>query len=217
MKKRNHRVNILVWIFCCLFTGQTLAVEEVGDVTFEGLERVQGSKMAIAYKSPEADFSVYKKVMLLETYVAFKKNWKKEHRRVSKSDMNRIKKRAANLFRQVFTDVLEEGGYPVVDGADDDVLLVRPAIIELDITAPDVHTTGRSRIYITNAGNVTLYVELYDSTSGAILARGIDRKSARNSAGFRMSSSVYNSSEARKIIREWAGYLKEGLDEIQGR
>ena len=76
MKKRNHRVNILVWIFCCLFTGQTLAVEEVGDVTFEGLERVQGSKISIAYKSPEADFSVYKKVMLLETYVAFKKNWK---------------------------------------------------------------------------------------------------------------------------------------------
>ncbi|MCZ6526080.1 MAG: DUF3313 family protein [Gammaproteobacteria bacterium] len=217
MKKRNHRMNLLLWICCCLFTGHTFAVEEVGDVTFEGLERVQGSRMAIAYKHPEADFSVYSKIMLLDVYIAFKKNWKREHRRVSNSDMNRIKKRGASLFRQVFTDVLEEGGYPVVDVADDDVLLVRPAIIELDIKAPDVQTSGMSRTYVTNVGNATLYVELYDSTSGAILGRGIDRKSARNSTGFRMSSSVYNSSEARKIFREWAGYLKAGLDEIQGR
>ncbi len=216
MIKTNCRVNVL-WVCCCLLISQSFAADEVADVTFDGLKRIQGSKVALAYVDPDADFSPYKKIMLLDTYVAFKKNWKRDHRRVSNSSMKRIRNRTADLFRHVFTEGLEEGGFPVVNEAGEDVLLVRPAIIDLNVTAPDDMSPGRSHTFTTNAGAATLYIELFDSSSGAILARAIDRKSARSTPTFQLSSSVYNSREGRKIFKHWAGILRDRLNEIQGR
>ena len=40
---------------------------------------------------------------------------------------------------------LENAGYAITTEAGDDVLVLRPAIIDLDITAPDTRTPGRSR------------------------------------------------------------------------
>ena len=225
MKNTNRKLSILSWLCCCLFISPAFAKDEVPafvkddvpDVTFDGLQRVQDSKVALAYKHPDADFTGYKKIMLLDAYIAFKKNWQREHRRVSGSEMTRMKNRAADLFRHVFTVVLEEGGYPVVEQAGDDVLLVRAAIIDLDVNAPDTKEARRSRSFNANAGSATLYVELYDSNSGAILARALDRKHARRTSTFRLSSSVYNSSEGRKIIAQWAVILRDRLNEIQGR
>ena len=96
-------------------------------------------------------------------------------------------------------------------------LLVRPAIIDLDVSAPDTMTAGRSRTFTTNTGAMTLYIELHDSVTGAILARAADRKAARNSGAFSLSSSVYNSSEARKMLTVWAELLPDRLSEIRSQ
>jgi len=67
--------------------------------------------------------------------------------------MEKIKADVAELFREVFTEKLGmDGGYEIVEAAGDDVLLVRPAIIDLDITAPDTMSAGRSRTYTSSAG-----------------------------------------------------------------
>jgi hypothetical protein len=216
MVKRIRILNLLAWLCASLFVNASYAADQA-DLSYDGLERVKASKIAAAYVHPEADFSAYKKIMLLDPHVAFKKNWKKAHRGVSNSHMDRMKRRTSDLFRHVFTDVMEESGYPVVNEAGDDVLLVRPAIIDLDVSAPDKQTAGRSYTFTTNAGSATLYVELFDSSSGAILARGLDRKHARSTSTFQLSSSVYNSSEGRKIFKKWAGILRDRLNEIQGR
>jgi hypothetical protein len=185
--------------------------------SIEGLKLVPGSKAATVYADPNADFKQYGKFVILEPYVAFKKHWERDHRRVSHSEMERIKQRLAQLFVEVFSEVLEEGGFPVVTGAGDDVLVLRPALVDLDITAPDTNTAGRSRTYSTTAGAVTLYIELLDSTTGALLARAVDRKAARDYPTFQLSSSVFNSAEARKVLKYWAGLLRDRMKEIHGR
>jgi hypothetical protein len=78
-------------------------------------------------------------------------------------------------------------------------------------------TAGRSRTYVTNAGAVTIYIELLDSTTGALLARAIDRKAARDFSTFQISSSVYNSAEARRMLKAWAGLLVERFKSVHGR
>jgi len=192
--------------------------------THDGLVLVPDRKVAAAYYDPEADLSVYNKIMLLDCYVAFKKNWQRDQNRqvtsanITAEDMEKIKAAVAELFREVFAEVLQEdGGYEVVDTAGDDVLLIRPAIVDLDITAPDKPTAGRTRSYTSTAGAATVYIELFDSISGDILARAADRRGARRAGGYiSYTNRVTNTADARRMLKHWANILRTRLDEIHG-
>ena len=192
----------------------TLArADDPPDVTHDGLRRVPDAKVKLAYAKPDVDFSGYGRIVLDPVSVAFRKRWKSDHPRASNSDMDRIRRRVSELFLETFEGVLEDGGYPIVTSAGEDVLRVRGTILDLDVTAPDVGV-GRQRTYAASAGAATLVLELYDSETGEILARAVDRKKARDSAySIRMAgSSVNNVAEARNVFRLWATLLKERLD-----
>lgn len=199
--------------------------QELAEETHDGLTLVPDRKVAAAYIDSAADFSAYNKVMILDCHVAFKKNWQRDHKRagsnisVSSSDMEKIKTEVAVMFREIFAEELSgDGGYEIVDTAGDDVLLVRPAIIDLDITAPDTMSAGRSRTYTTSSGAATLFIELYDSTTGDILARAADRKAAERMGGYlSYTNRVTNQADARRMMRGWAKLLRERLDEFHGK
>jgi hypothetical protein len=198
--------------------------QEPPQETHDGLVLVPDRKIAAAYIDPDADLSAYDKIMILDCYVAFKKDWEKKKKtgsniRVSASDMERIKADTATFFRDVFTEKLaEDDGYEIVNAAGEDVLLVRPAIIDLDIAAPDTMSAGRSRTYTTTAGSATVYIELYDSVTGDILARAMDRKTARSAGGYlSYTNRVTNRSDARRMLGKWAELLRAKLDELHGK
>ena len=194
--------------------------EEVTKVTHDGLHLVPGTEVAAAWVKPDADFSSYKRIMLVDAYVAFRKNWEMEQRRssvhrVTTRDIERMKTEMAELFREVFVEELSgEDGYPVVDTAETDVLLLRPAIIDLDVTAPDVRSTARSYNFAASAGAATLFLELYDAVSGEILARVIDRQVAGETAFVQWTNKMTNRAAARDVLAEWAGLLRKRLDEF---
>jgi hypothetical protein len=153
------------------------ADDDIPEFTHDGLQRVIDSKAALAYVKPDADFSAYDRFMILDCYVAFKKDWQKDYNRdqmslsgrVTDKDVERIRNDMAELFREVFVKELsEKATYEVVDAPAGDVLLIRPAIIDLVATAPDTRSPGRSYTFVDSAGAATLYIELYDSVSGEI-------------------------------------------------
>jgi hypothetical protein len=193
--------------------------KDAPEVSHDGLVLEKGS-VDLLYVLPEADFSGYNRVVILEAYIAFKKNWKRDQnrdsrmRRVSDKDVTRMIDYGKDLFEHVFAEELEKGGYEVVDGAAEDVLLVRPAIINLDITAPDTNTAGRSTTYAASAGQATVFLELFDSVTGQILARVFDRQVDRDSGmGWGMpATSVSNQQKITRAFRYWAGLLVDGLD-----
>lgn len=198
-----------------------IAGEDEG-ITFDNLKPVEDAAMAVAYIDPDADFGAFTRVMILEPFVAFQSNWERDQRRGSRSasgrvsarDMDRIKADVASMFREVFTDVLEANdGFEVVDESDYDVLLLRPAIIDLDITAPDTNSAGRSRTFVASAGAATVYIELFDSVSGSIIGRAADRRAARNAGGsVSWSNRLMNRSEGRRMMTVWAERLRTFLD-----
>lgn len=199
-----------------------LARDDLPDTSHDGLERVPSEKVQVVYKRPGVDFSQYKRIALLDCEVAFRKNWQREHTvsgmRVSTKDMERIKKALAEDFRAIFSEELQKnGGYELVNEAADDVLVLRPAIVNLDVAAPDVMTAGRSRSFATSAGEMTLYLELYDSVSGEILGRVIDAKEARDSGYMQWQTSVSNRAEAERMLRKWAVLARQGLDRAHGK
>jgi len=187
------------------------------EVTHDGLEHVPNSKVERAWIKPGVDFSQYTEVGLLDCFVSFKRNWRMNHQGVRTRDMERIKSTLSDEFRRVFTKALENGGYPVITQADEHVLLIRPAIIDLDIAAPDTNAGGRSDSFTTSPGTMTLVIELYDSVSNEILARAIDRRRARNVGDIQWTTSVTNRDAARKILRRWANLLVSRLDEVHGK
>ena len=210
--------TFLFGLMCFLGSANLLADE--GTDLFENLVPVEDAAVAMAYIDPDADFSVFQRVMILDPYVAFRANWQRDQRRssrrinVSAADMERIKSDVAELFRDVFTERLaEDDGFEVVDAGGEDVLLLRPAIIDLDITAPDTRSPGRSRTFASSTGSATVYIELYDSLSGAILGRAADRKSVRNAGGtISWSNGVTNRADARRMMLGWADTLRAFLD-----
>jgi len=62
-----------------------------------------------------------------------------------------------------------------------------------------------------------MYIELYDSVSGEILARAIDRRADRSHGIMTWSNRATNRADAKRILRTWAGWLREGLDEVHGK
>jgi hypothetical protein len=198
----------------------TSAVAEDANTQFENLVPVDDAQVAVAYIDPNADFSVFKRVMILDTFVSFQSGWERDQRRgtrgtrISARDIDRIKTRVSELFNSVFIEVLEaDDGFEIVSEPDYDVLLVRAAIIDLDVSAPDTSSPGRSRTYTANSGAATLYIELFDSVSGQIIGRAFDRQAARNTGSMmRWTSRASNTADARRVFRGWADTFREFLE-----
>jgi hypothetical protein len=196
------------------------ALAEDNTSQFENLVAVEDAQAAAAYIDPQADFSVFKRAMILDTFVSFRSGWERDQRRgtrgtrISANDIERIKTRVSELFNSVFIEVLEaDDGFEIVSEADYDVLLIRAAIIDLDVTAPDTSGAGRSRTYTADSGAATLYIELYDSVSGQIIGRAIDRQAARSPSSFMTwTNRASNTADARRVFRGWATNLRSFLD-----
>ena len=213
-------------LFALLATGSAVEAkkpEPPAEWTHDGLHLVPGTEMAAAWVKPETDFSGYQRIMLLDAYVAFSRDWEREYKHsrlnpVRNRDIERMKKEMAELFREVFVEELSgDDGYPVVDATDSDVLLIRPAIIDLEVTAPDVSSSSRSYNFAASAGAATLFLEAYDSVSGEILARALDRRVGGETAFMQWTNKMTNRGAARDVLAEWAGLLRKRIDEIHGK
>jgi hypothetical protein len=210
-----------------LLATSTFAKDEMPDVTSDGLPRIDSKKVDAVYWQPGATLEAYTEVKILDAPVAFRKNWMRDHNssasrsldsRVSQSDMDRIKEQLGEAFKEEFSKTLEKAGYKVVDEVGENVLLLRPAIVNLDVAAPDLrNSTGMNRTYTADAGSMTLYMELYDSATSAKIGEIVDSQGAMDTGQMRFSNRVTNKAEADRILRKWAGILVEALDEAHGK
>jgi hypothetical protein len=195
---------------------------EVPTTTHDGLQLVADPQIEAVYLKPGAEFAGYRRVAILECFVAFRKNWKRDVNEarpnpVTQRDMDRIKRELAAAFREVYVDELQtKGGYAVVTEGGEDVLVLRPAIIDLDVEAPDTSFAGPSRTYSNSAGSMTLVLELYDSVTSELLARAVDKQEARSSV-MHLQAGAFNRAEAEQILRRWARILHERLDRVRAR
>lgn len=222
LKIEKKKRAVLPWIAALLVAAAPFGVqadEHEGERTWDGLVMLEDTDVHAAFIDPDADFGAFQRVALIEPQVAFRSNWQRDQNRTSRarnvraSDVERIKQDVAELFMAVFTEQLEAAGYDVVNYADEDVLIVRPAIIDLDVTAPDVRSGTRSRTYTANSGAATLFIEMFDSLTGDLIGRAVDRRAAGRSGFTTRSNRVTNRTDARREFRVWADQLIEFLDQ----
>jgi Protein of unknown function (DUF3313) len=194
-------------------------------VSEDGLHLVKQTKTRLVYKKPDATFTQYKRVAILDCAVDFSKDWLKNYnnsqrdpsRRIGDKDLERAKADLAAQFKKIFTDELAtKGGYQISENAAADVLVLRPALVNIQVSAPDLMTPGRSVTFVQDSGQMTLFLELWDSSTNTILARVMDARSSNESYSQR-SSSVSNKAAADLMMRSWAKELRERLDVVTGK
>ena len=188
--------------------------------TQDGLQLEAQTRERVVYVKPGASLAQYDKVAILDCYVEFEKDWQKDYNssrvgledRVSDKDVERMKAGLAAEFKKVFTKELQDkGGYQVVTSAAPDVLVLRPALINVEVNAPDLMSADIGRTIVRSAGQATLYLELWDSTSSTILAR-IEDARADDSPFAQEANRVTNTAAADRILRDWADELRKHLD-----
>jgi hypothetical protein len=130
--------------------------------------------------------------------------------------MQRIQSAMSEEFAKVFKKELEEAGYEVTTELASDVLILRPAIVNLDPTAPDLQTAGMTYTIVQSAGAMTLYMELYDGGTNAKIAMVIDGRADSGGMAERANRTT-NKAAADRILRQWASRLVKALDAAGGK
>jgi hypothetical protein len=187
---------------------------------WDGLVRVEHKQLDHVYLLPKVSFAGYKRIRLAPVEVSFDSTWPNQGRskdKPSAADMDRVRSMIADEFNKVLREELTKGGYTIVDENADDVLLVKPNIANLYITAPVKATAGPSRTYVSNSGRMTLFMELRDSATDQLLARAVDTVQARQSRNFQIGDLSSGLAEANDAMQAWAKILRKGLDDAEGR
>ena len=208
-----------------LFTGPVaLAAEEPPQVSPDGLELVKHTKSRVVYVRPGADLSGYRRVAILDCEVQFEENWQDDYNRsqrslqyqVRDSDVERMKTDLAAECKRVFAEELSrKDGYEVVDFPAPDVLVLRPGLVDVEVNAPDLRS-GIGATIVRSAGQMTLFLELWDSTSSTLLGRVLDFQQDPEGIAAR-ANRITNKAAADRILMDWAQELRKHLEAAQGQ
>ena len=195
-----------------------LAREDIPQVTADGLHLVPDTHLHLVYADPDADLSVYSKLLLIDPQVAFRKDWQRDinqnnPRVVTTQDMQNIRTRLSAMFKEILVSKLKANDHVLVDEQGEDVLIIRPAILDLNVNSPDTPRSRNQRSVVQSAGDMTLYLELRDSLTGDILAKALDHQVDRSNVTTFMMDRTRNEKAARRILDGWAETLVNGLNE----
>jgi hypothetical protein len=215
-------IKIMLSVFCFVLFTAPLSASNRLPKTVDGLELQSGTKLAVVYLQPGETLQDYSKVMLDKPEVAFRKNWQRDFNRdavsltmqIKDSDVKKIKEELAREFMSIFTAELEAAGHEVVTESAKDVLLIRPAIVDLAITAPDTGQRG-GMTRVATSGEMTLYMELHDSFSGDKLALVADTQTVGEHGITYGGSAANNRPEFQKTLKAWAQTLTNGMAELK--
>ncbi|MBD1388990.1 DUF3313 family protein [Neiella sp. HB171785] len=166
-----------------------------------------------------ADFARYDNLMLAQVQVSFRE----KAYRSSFSTRNQMNRAIANvtpkiqqLFAETFSAVTkQQGHFQMVSQHTDNTLVVVPRLVDVYLAnLDDMSHSGRTSVYAQSAGHMTLVVDLYDASTGEMLARAVDHQQATEWSRAVRQSSVDNTQQIRRMVTSWTTDLNQGLKQL---
>jgi hypothetical protein len=188
-----------------------------------GLQEVISAEFDILYIKPGFQPGNYGKLAIAEPQIVMDDSWERKYsKQLNARDLKRIETSTTKMLREQFGEKLgASNGYAIVEKPDVDngaqstgVLLLKPAMLDLHLNAPDLSTPGLKDEWIRSAGNATLYLDLYDAANGELLLRVIDRGEARERLQLYEGTRATNNLDLRLLIGRWAKGLRKHLDSL---
>ena len=216
-------MNVLtVCLMCVAGFGSWAAVaapDAAIPATSEGLVAVKSRTLDELYVRPSADLSAYRRIIVDPAHAALKKNWLKDmntqrdvQRWLRPDDAARITDEAASSLRAVVTETFKTRGYEVASAPGEGVLRLTASATDVYVNAPDVPSPGIQRTIVRDAGDATLRLDVRDAVSGMLLARVVDRGTAREIRLNNMATSVSNQFWFDALFRQWAASCATELE-----
>ena len=152
----------------------------------EGLVAVRNINLDQVYLRANADLASYRKVFIEPVQIAFRKDWNQSEqdykgrvRRLLPDDVRAIEEGVASGMQTSFADGFKSRGYEIVTAPGPGVLRLTPSLQDLYVNAAEETPSGQTRYLSVDAGEATLVLEAHDAQTGALLARIVDHRSAR--------------------------------------
>jgi hypothetical protein len=185
------------------------------EITDDGLVRVPSRSVGGVYRAPEASFIQYRRIILEPPSIGFIKDWREKHPEVTQKEFERIRAESVKLFRDEFArEFVKRGPYTFADDPAPDVLLVIPAIEELDIVAPDAAVEPGTRTYVNRQVSMKVSGDFRDALTGKVVGRVTMYQPAERYAfnEMRIANRVTSAHEQRDIYARWSRLVREALD-----
>ena len=185
------------------------------ETTADGLVRVPSRAEGGVYRNLNVDFNRYKRLMIEPLTVEFREGWRKQHPDVADTELRRIQLEAAQIFREVFTDILiDEGPFELAEVREADVFVVVPRMLDLDIPAPEANIDAGNETYAPRPVGMQMTGELRDGVSGEILLRviRIEGEPYYMFGGIRRANRITSAHEIRTSLQKWSRLVREAID-----
>jgi hypothetical protein len=195
--------------------------EQTGD--YNRMQRVHFPNIDSVYRKPAADLSVYAKVMVASPTVAFRENWRPADDptlvRLNLPDPAAVAERVSQQFLQTLTTKLaENGGYVVVAAPGTDVLEVKAAISDLYFSSSALQTAaGDGEPYYMESSEITVAIELRDSTTSELLCLVTDHRASPNARTVELQQGLWSSPGLQAASEHWASSLRRLLDQARSK
>ncbi len=181
-----------------------------------GLTKIPNPTFDEVWLKGESALAGYSNIFIEEPDVSLRKGWQRDQNRfdanrITQRDIERIKSDLSELTVTVFQNQLKKDGFNIVAEPGPNTLILRPNIVNLDITAPDSSAPGRRFSYAQSAGQLTLLLNLRDGDSNEVIGQVRDRKRDPRRNVFEWRTRVSNEATARRMLRGWARELGDEL------
>jgi hypothetical protein len=204
----------------CTTAPPTVQTGPDAELSFDGLHKVDNTRVDAAWAVPDLDLSSYTKIMPVNAGIEYRQVKNRGSTSVARSSGGPyfINDKSRAQFEALVDEIVMEelrksNRFYIVDEPGPDVLIVGGGLLDVTSYVPPDPVGGRSYIYLSSVGEATLVLEVRDSETNRILARAVDRRAAETIGGtFQRSNSVTNSAEVKRLIRFWASGLREGLE-----
>ena len=199
----------------CESTPASASALSVSDVNYEGLATVSSRNFDTAQVRPGTDFRSYSRLIRGTPELAFRTADPAERQlSLTAEQKDRFRNGLVSAFDDEFAD------FQILELVDEP----GPATLALDIRIEDIAATvapsavgrsGRGAALLEASGKAVIVIELRDSQSNAILARGVDAGAASGGAMRTPEGELrarFESSE--KVVEKWAAKTRTGIENL---
>jgi len=204
-------------LIACEATIPTLQSGPNAEVTFDGLVRVDNTRVDIAWIRPGIDLSGYNQLMLVDAGIKYRSVREVNRLNLSRDSEfpldARQREQIEESVREVFNEEMAKiDRFEIVEEAGPNTLALTGVLIDVVSFVPP-ERAGRTSYYLSSLGAATLILELSDSMSGQVLARAVDGRSIDVDFVVR-SSRVSNRFELERELAQWTGAIRDGLESL---
>jgi hypothetical protein len=194
-----------------------MAAEAPGSLP-NGMTRVPGARLDLAYAHPGTDLKKYRTIHLMplsipETVRDASPNGARPGFGESYVLGDREVEGLQTAYDKVMRDTLGKAGFTFVNTPQADTLVVMVKVINIRLNAPIENTrrsySSRGMVMSGGAGSMSIAAVLADGATGQVIAEAADRKYPSDI--WRVNNRVSNLADAKEIFRFWAGALRDRL------